>query len=442
MEFFGATADVLKTASEALKEALLQFPEVTGVEDNLAYDKEELILELTAQGNALGFTIVGLGRVLRNRLNGIEAATYPLGPRSAEIRVELPPGELTADFIERMQLRTPDGTYVPLADIVSVERRNGFSTVRRENGARLINVTGDISEDDPARAEAVMLALEGEILPKIASDLQLEWRLSGLSEQEDDFLNDVRIGLILTLTGIYLVLAWVFSSWSRPLIVMAIIPFGLVGTIYGHYQWDVPLSMFSVVGLLGMTGIIINDSIVLVTTIDSHAKDRGLIPSIIDGAADRLRPVLLTTMTTVLGLLPLLFERSQQAQFIKPAVITLVYGLGFGMVMVLLVVPALLAMQQDFNRKVAAYRTGLRFRVRPVRAALAAGFVAIAFWLMATMGVTILTGGLPAILAQLRPAWVTVSPVLAALLIFVAGSLAISLLLYVVLALGLRTRRV
>ena len=441
VEFFGATADVLKTASEALKEALLQFPEVTGVEDNLAYDKEELILELTAQGNALGFTIDGLGRVLRNRLNGIEAATYPLGPRSAEIRVELPPGELTADFIERMQLRTPDGTYVPLADIVSVERRNGFSTVRRENGARLINVTGDISEDDPARAEAVMLALEGEILPKIASDLQLEWRLSGLSEQEDDFLNDVRIGLTLTLTGIYLVLAWVFSSWTRPLIVMAIIPFGLVGTIYGHYQWDVPLSMFSVVGLLGMTGIIINDSIVLVTTIDGHARDRGLIPSIIDGAADRLRPVLLTTMTTVLGLLPLLFERSQQAQFIKPAVITLVYGLGFGMVMVLLVVPALLAMQQDFSRKVAAYRTGLRFRVRPVRAALVAGLVAIVLWLGATMGVTILTGGLPAILAQFWPAWATISPVLASLLIFVTGSMAILLLLYAILSLGLRARR-
>jgi hypothetical protein len=109
---------------------------------------------------------------------------------------------------------------------------------------------------------------------------------------------------------------------------MAIIPFGLVGTIYGHALWDVPLSMFTVVGLLGMTGIIINDSIVLVTTIDEYAEDRGLTPSIIDGAADRLRPVLLTTLTTVLGLTPLLYEQSQQAQFLKPTVITLVYGWG------------------------------------------------------------------------------------------------------------------
>ena len=111
-----------------------RYPEVSALEDNLAYDKEELILDLTPQGQALGFTIDTLGNALRARLNGIEAATYPDGPRSAEIRVELPEGELTADFLETTQMRTPMGSYVPLADIVSVESRSGFSTVRRENG--------------------------------------------------------------------------------------------------------------------------------------------------------------------------------------------------------------------------------------------------------------------------------------------------------------------
>ncbi len=254
-----------------------------------------------------------------------------VAPRSAEIRVELPEGELTADFLERTQMRTPEGYYVPLADIVSVQQRTGFSTVRRENGIRLISVTGDISEDDPARAEQIMAELEEQILPRIASDQRVEFRMSGLSEDENTFLSDALTGLILCLTGIYLVLAWVFSSWTRPVVVMAIIPFGLVGTIYGHALWEVPLSMFTVVGLLGMTGIIINDSIVLVTTIDEYAEERGLTPSIIDGAVDRLRPVLLTTLTTVLGLTPLLYEQSQQAQFLKPTVITLVYGLGFGL---------------------------------------------------------------------------------------------------------------
>ncbi|MDA0962925.1 MAG: efflux RND transporter permease subunit, partial [Proteobacteria bacterium] len=338
VQFFGADVVTLKAAALDLQTALAQFPEVSGVQDNLAYDKEEIVLDLTPQGAALGFTIDSLGRALRARLNGIEAATYPDGPRSATIRVELPEGELSADFLERTLMRAPGGQYVPLADLVTVDRRSGFSTVRRENGVRIVSVTSDISEDDPARAAAIEAALRTDILPAIAAERQVEFRLAGLSEQEGEFLSDALTGLILCLTGIYLVLAWVFASWSRPMVVMAIIPFGLVGTIYGHAVWDVPLSMFTVVGLLGMTGIIINDSIVLVTTIDEYAQERGLIPSIIDAAADRLRPVLLTTLTTVLGLLPLMFETSQQAQFLKPTVITLVYGLGFGMFLVLLIV--------------------------------------------------------------------------------------------------------
>jgi multidrug efflux pump subunit AcrB len=435
VEFYGATTETLKAASEDLKEALLRYSEVSAVQDNLAYDKQELILELTPQGQALGFTIDGLGRVMRHRLNGIEAATYPLGPRSAEIRVELPEGELTADFLDRMQLRTPQGTYVPLADLVSVEQRTGFSTVRRENGIRLINVTGDISEDDPARASEISEALETEILPRIASERQVEWRLAGLSEQENEFLADARLGLILTLTGIYLVLAWVFASWTRPMVVMAIIPFGLIGTIYGHNAWDVPLSMFTVVGLLGMTGIIINDSIVLVTTIDEHAQDRGLVPAIIDGAVDRLRPVFLTTATTVLGLMPLLFERSQQAQFLKPTVITLVYGLGFGIVLVLLVVPALIAMQQDVARQTRALRRILRAPVPAVRNSVALGGLAILAWLGLTLGITVVSGALPAALTSLTPMLEGLPAMPAALALFITGAALIVLALYAGLAL-------
>ena len=335
-------------------------------------------------------------------------------------------------------MRTPAGNYVPLADIVSVTQRTGFSTIHRENGIRLISVTGSISEDDPARAEQIAQALETEILPKIASERQVEWRLAGLSEQEDEFLNDARIGLILCLTGIYLVLAWVFSSWTRPLVVMAIIPFGLVGTIYGHHYHEVPLSMFSVVGLLGMTGIIINDSIVLVTTIDEYAEDRGLIPSIIEGAADRLRPVMLTTMTTVLGLAPLLAEKSQQAQFLKPTVITLVYGLGFGMILVLLVVPALVAMQRDVARPMAALRHAIkagatRWLMLGVGAVQAA-------WLALTLGQTVVSGTLAPALIEVLPGLASLDPMRAALLAFLGGAAVIVLVGYVLAALGFGLR--
>jgi multidrug efflux pump subunit AcrB len=312
---------------------------------------------------------------------------------------------------------------VPLADIVSVVRRSGFSTVRRENGIRLVSVTGDISEDNPADAQDVMSSLEAEILPEIAGLRQVEWRLSGLAEQEEQFLNDARTGLILCLTGIYLVLTWIFSSWTRPIVVMSIIPFGLVGTIYGHYVWDVPLSMFSVVGLLGMTGIIINDSIVLITSIDEYAKDRGLIPSVIDGAADRLRPVMLTTLTTVLGLSPLLYERSSQAQFLKPTVITLVYGLGFGMVLVLLVVPALIAVQHDVKRHFGSLWRGISGRALGLKRALQGLTALIVVWFGLTMGATFQGQKLPAFIPDTPQFLYELPPMLGALLLFLCGTI-------------------
>ena len=450
VEFFGAEAEVLKEAAEALEAEVAALPAVSGVQDSLAYDKEELILELTPQGQALGFTIDGLGSVLRDRLNGIEAATFPVGTRSAAIRVEMPRSELTADFLDRMRLRVPgeEGAYVPLADLVSVESRTGFSTVRRENGVRVVSVTGDVSEDDPVAAQAVQEALADDILPRIESRFGVGYRLAGLAQQEREFLSDALLGFLLCLLAIYGVLAWIFASWTRPAVVMSIIPFGLVGTIYGHWAWEVPLSMFSVVGLIGMTGIIINDSIVLVTTIDEHAETRGLVPAIVDGAADRLRPVLLTTLTTVLGLAPLLFESSQQAQFLKPTVITLVYGLAFGMVLVLLVVPALMAAQLDMGRAwraaARALRAGDRMggRASAVTWAVRAQAAGAALLLAPTLGWAIARGALPEAVTGLVPGLGAAPPLAAALGLFAAGLLALTLLAGAgALVLGRRGRR-
>lgn len=432
IQLFGANSETLKAAAEALKVELSQFPEVSAVEDSLAYDKEELILELTPQGQALGFSIDSLGRVLRARLGGIEAATYPDGPRSATIRVELPSGELTADFIDRTQMRAASGVYVPLADIVTVQSRTGFSTVSRENGVQLISVTGDLTDDDADRASQISALITDDILPRIESAYSVSTSLSGLSEQENEFLNDARLGLIFCLSGIFLTLAWIFQSWTRPLVVMAIIPFGLIGTIYGHGQWDIPLSMFTVVGILGMTGIIINDSIVLVTTIDEYAETRGLIPAIIDGVSDRLRPVMLTTLTTVLGLAPLLYEGSSQAEFLKPTVITLVYGLGFGMILVLFIVPSLMAMQGDVAVQVQSARRALRGDAKgmalPMR--IAAGGTAALF--AAVVAPVLVTGaGLPA-LSGLLP--VTDMGPLAAIGVFLGLTGVFLLLVYIVTA--------
>ncbi|MCO6384209.1 efflux RND transporter permease subunit [Oceanicola sp. 502str15] len=435
VQLSGASVARLKEAAEALKRQLAQFGEVSALEDTLSYDKEELILDLTPQGQELGFSIDALGSVLRNRLGGIEAATFPDGPRSAAIRVELPEGELTADFLDRTMMRTPDGAYVPLADIVKVSRQTGFSTIDRENGIRLVSVTGDLDDENAARAAEIMLQIEESILPRIEEEYGVNWQLSGLSEQANDFLSDATLGFGACMIGIYLVLAWIFSSWTRPLLIMAVIPFGLIGAIWGHQIWQMPLSMFSIVGLIGMSGIIINDSIVLVTTVDEYSRERGLFPAIIDGACDRLRPVLLTTLTTVIGLTPLLYEPSSQAQFLKPTVITLVFGLGFGLVLVLLVVPSLLAMQQDVRRQFQALRRAGQFRqgARGVSGIVALVALAVAAWFAATLGWTVVTGALWPGLAALLP----VDGLAAALTLFLAGTLVLVVLGFALGALGL-----
>ncbi len=441
VQMSGASADILKAASEDLKATLADYPEVSSLQDDMSYDKQELILDLTPQGNALGFSIDGLGKVLRDRLNGITAASYPMGVRSADITVALPDGATSADFLERMMLRTPSGSYVPLSDIVKVTHKSGFASVLRENGLRVLSVTGDISEDNPRRAAKIMSTLSGEILPRIESEYGVATTIGGLSEQENQFLADAKLGFMLALVGIFLTLAWIFSSWTRPIVVMAIIPFGLVGTIYGHMAWGVPLSMFTVVGLIGMTGIIINDSIVLVSTVDEYAENRDIMAAIVDGTTDRLRPVLLTTLTTVLGLAPLLFETSKQAQFLKPTVITLSYGLGFGLVLVLLLVPALLAVQRDVSLRMKAFRRMIAGQhvVWPQRLVLGGAIAASVAAFVGSIGYYAVFGTLFAPLARMLALAAPLPPPALALAVFVLAVAGICLL--AVLASALVYRR-
>ena len=373
LKLYGSDADTLKQASERIKQQLSTMPAVSALEDTLAYDKSEILLKLTPRGEALGFNTDQIGQELYNRLRGIDAAEFPVGTRTGTIRVSLPESELTAAFLSDTRIRTPGGGYVPLSEIVSAETRFGFSTVRRENGRRVIRITGDIAEDDPEAASRVVAALSQTILPDAAARFGIAFEMAGLAEQERDFLGDAVAGLGLCLAGIYLVLAWIFASWTRPLLVMAIIPFGLIGAIWGHHWHGLPVSMFSVVGFIGMSGIIINDSIVLVTTIDEYARRLPFIDALVEGVADRLRPVLLTTLTTVFGLAPLLFEQSRAAQFLLPTVITLAYGLGFGVILVLVVTPALLAIHNELTAMVRSGRRLLRLALGARRPRQTAG---------------------------------------------------------------------
>ena len=356
VKFSGADAFTLKAAAEALKAGLADAPGVSALDDSLVFDKTELILTLTPRGEALGFTTRTLGSELRARLNGIETAEFAKDGRQVTVRVQPPDGEIGANYLEAAYIRAPSGAILTLGEVASITTREGFAAIRRENGLRVATVTGDVDEDLTGAAAAVRETLEARLLPAIAAEYGVAYEQGGLREDEKNFLADALLGFLLGLAGIYLTLCWVFASWSRPFVVMLVIPFGFIGAIWGHYWFGLSLSMFSVVGLIGMAGIIINDSIVLVTTIDEQTPTRGMVPSIVDGTASRLRAVLLTTLTTVGGLAPLLFETSRQALFLKPTVVTLSFGLGFGVVLVLLITPAVMAVEHDIRMALKSLR--------------------------------------------------------------------------------------
>ncbi|KAA2314261.1 efflux RND transporter permease subunit [Pseudooceanicola sediminis] len=360
--FYGQDLERLKAASLALQDAMAQVPEVTGVEDNLTFSGFDHALTLNGYGRALGFSAASLASELRARISGITALSYLDGSRDATIEVELPEGSITAAYLDEIRLEAPTGEWVRLGEVVDVGATPAVTSLRREAGLNLIRVTGSVADEDATRAEDIMTEVQEVTLPRIAQTYGVSYRLDGLAAQEADFLGQAAIGYGICLLGIYMTLALVLGSWTQPLTIMAVVPFGVTGVIWGHYAQGLPMSIFSIVGLIGMSGIIVNDSIVLVSAFGEKLPRRATIPAVIEATSERLRPVLLTTLTTVLGLAPLLFERSSQAEFLKPMVVTLCYGLGVGFFVVLLIVPSLVVIQHDLARALTTTRRMVRYR--------------------------------------------------------------------------------
>jgi multidrug efflux pump subunit AcrB len=187
-------------------------------------------------------------------------------------------------------------------------------------------------------------------LAEIGQRLDVSFRFAGKAEERDQTFGDMRLGALVALVAIYIILAWVFSSYARPLVVMSVIPLGFIGASLGHYLLGYDLTILSMVALLGLSGIVVNDSIILVSTIEELLSEgRSLQEAIVEGACARLRAVILTSATTIGGLTPLLFETSLQAQFLIPMAVTIVFGLLVTTLLVLLVVPALLGVQDDLT---------------------------------------------------------------------------------------------
>ncbi len=345
----GESVADLKAAAGALEEALAAFPGVSQIEDDLAYDMPEIVVRLTERGRTLGFTTEEIGRQLRGAFEGAIASRFSRGDEEVEIVVRLLPEALRDIELGRFELIGADGRLVALSEVAELSAKRGFAAIRREDAAREVAVTAELDET-LIRLEQLREALVPE-LERIAADYGLSWRFAGRAEEQAGTLADLRLGSLVALGLIYIVLAWVFGSFTRPLVVMAVVPFGVIGAVIGHLVMGYDLTILSLIALLGLSGILVNDSIILVTTIDRRLAE-GQEPhrAIVEGTCSRLRAVLLTSLTTIGGLTPLLFETSFQAQFLIPMALTLVFGLAVNTFLVLLLVPALVGVQADFRR--------------------------------------------------------------------------------------------
>lgn len=349
----GADVNALLAGAEAAKAVFKQYAGVTDIKDDLPFGKQEIILELTPYGEALGLTTRNVANQVRGAFDGVIARRFARGDEEAEVRVQLPQDDATEAQIRSLHIRSPQGEEIPLEEVVTFREDAGFARIRRENAAREVSVVANIDTNVTSAVDVVGLMKASGEIARIAERHDLQYRFAGRNEEQQETFADMQLGATIGLSAIYIILAWVFSSYAKPLVVMSIIPFGLVGAVWGHYLMGFDLSILSLVALLGLSGILVNNSIILVTQIDEHlAAGKEYFDAIIAGSGDRLRAVSLTSLTTVGGLTPLMFERSLQAQFLIPMAITLVFGLAVASVLVLFVVPALLGCAQDLGRLV------------------------------------------------------------------------------------------
>jgi multidrug efflux pump subunit AcrB len=345
----GGSVQDLKSASSAVGDLVARFPGISDVDDDLPVGKPEIILEITATGRALGFTTEEIGRQVRNSIDGAIAKRFPRGDEEVWVRVQLARSFVDQSLLDKLYLRSPTGMEVPLGEVVTMRQESGFARIRREDGRREVSVTAEV-DSDVTRASEVIRSLVEAGLADLANDYGVAYEFSGRAEEQAETSSDMRFGAMLGLAMIYIILAWVFSSYARPFVVMSIIPLGFVGAVLGHYLWGADLTILSVFAILGLAGIVINDSIVLVTTIDGRRENESVTSAAINGACDRLRAVVLTSATTIGGLTPLLFETSLQAQFLIPMALTIVFGLIVTTFVVLLLVPALVVIQDDIGK--------------------------------------------------------------------------------------------
>ncbi len=342
----------LNKAVALLKEHLSQYDGVKDIHDSFVEGKREIKLSLRPRGRSLGLTLSDLARQVRQGFYGEEIQRVQRGKDDVRVMLRYPVKERKSLWdVENMRIRTPDGREVAFDTVAKVKYGIGYSNITRADRRRVINVLADVDET-VAKSDTINKEIFNEFLPKLQESMpSLHFGLEGEQRAKRESMGSLGFGFIYALFGIFVLLAIQFRSYAQPLIIMSAIPFGLIGAVIGHLIFGKDLSLLSVFGIVALMGIVVNDSLIMVDLINRERSSGIALKDVLrDSATRRFRPIILTTLTTSLGLVPMILEKSVQAQFLIPMAISLGFGILFATSITLLLVPSLYMILEDFHK--------------------------------------------------------------------------------------------
>ena len=342
---------VLEAASSELAEALSAYPMVRDIDDGFTPGKPQIDFSINAEGRSLGLTSSEIARQIRNSYYGSEAIRQQRGRNEIKVKVRLPKAERDTEFsLEEMIVRTPAGTEVPLREVVDMTRGRAYTTITRRDGRRVVTVSADVKPRD--QVPQMLTVLQSEILPELMQRYSgLSYSFEGRQADQRESVGGLKTGLLAALVLIYVLLAIPFKNYWQPMIIMVSIPFGIVGAVIGHLLLGYSLSLMSLFGVVALSGVVVNDSLVFIDFTNQRRRAGDTLhDAVVAAGVQRFRPIILTTLTTFFGLTPMILETSRQARFLIPMAISLGFGILFATGITLLLIPALIMILEDVGR--------------------------------------------------------------------------------------------
>jgi multidrug efflux pump subunit AcrB len=354
----GREMDKILTASEALMQQLRKFDGVYQIRSDFAPGKNEMRLRLKPEARVLGLTVDDLARQVYAGFYGDEALRLQRGRDDIRVKVRYSADERRRiTDIENIRIRTPEGLEVPLLSVAEVQFSPGYSTITRTDGMRRVAVSADV-DTSKANANEIFNELADHFFP------QLERQYPGLlvaqkgeKKKMGESFASLKVGFPIAVIGIFIIVATIFRSYAQPFVILFTVPFGIIGAVVGHYLLGYDLSLMSIFGMVALTGVVVNDAIVLIERINENlALKMRFFDAIIHGGRRRFRAIILTSFSTVGGLAPMILETDLQAKFLIPMALALAAGVAFATVLTLVLIPSLLVILNDMRRLVYKLR--------------------------------------------------------------------------------------